>query len=141
MLLVRVVCKMLMTVLLCDGPGSGFQIIGLFANGADAQSYAKDHSLKDWRVAEVYHRRHSQKAKWRRLRRPISDCFLPPQPPAASLSPSSFVNSLRVDFLDGQSHRAQTPAVLDHSRALPQGDGSAGPAFGRRRGRWASATW
>jgi len=53
MLLVRVVCKMLMTVLICDGPGSGFQIIGLFANGADAQSYAKDHSLKDWRVAEV----------------------------------------------------------------------------------------
>src|SRR5215469_4164417 len=53
MLLMRVVCKMLMTVLICDGPGSGFQIIGLFANSADAQSYAKDHSLKDWRVAEV----------------------------------------------------------------------------------------
>jgi hypothetical protein len=44
---------MLMTVLICDGPGRGFQIIGLFANSADAQSYAKDHSLKDWRVAEV----------------------------------------------------------------------------------------
>src|SRR6516165_5696697 len=29
-------------------------------------------------------------------------------------------------------HHAQTPAVLDHSRALPQGDGSAGPAFTRR---------
>jgi hypothetical protein len=42
---------MLMTVLI--SPGSGFQIIGLFANSADAQSYAKDHSLKDWRVAEV----------------------------------------------------------------------------------------
>jgi hypothetical protein len=53
MLLVRVVCKMLMTVLICESPGSGFQIIGLFANSADAQSYAKDHSLKDWRVAEV----------------------------------------------------------------------------------------
>ena len=53
MLLVRVVCKMLMTVLICDSPGSGFQIIGLFANSADAQSYAKDHSLKDWRVVEV----------------------------------------------------------------------------------------
>ena len=53
MLLVWVVCKMLMTVLICDSPGSGFQIIGLFANSADAQSYAKDHSLKDWRVAEV----------------------------------------------------------------------------------------
>jgi hypothetical protein len=42
---------MLMTVLI--SPGSGFQIIGLFANSADAQSYAKGHSLKDWRVAEV----------------------------------------------------------------------------------------
>jgi hypothetical protein len=51
MLLVRVVCKMFMTALICDSPGSGFQIIGLFANSA--QSYAKDHSLKDWRVAEV----------------------------------------------------------------------------------------
>src|SRR5262249_14996502 len=40
-----------MTVLICGSPG--FQIIGLFANSADAQSYAKDHSLKDWRVAEV----------------------------------------------------------------------------------------
>jgi len=37
-----------MTVLIC-----GNQIIGLFANSAEAQSYAKDHSLKDWRVAEV----------------------------------------------------------------------------------------
>jgi hypothetical protein len=53
MLLVRVVCKMLMTALICDSPGSGFQIIGLFANSADAQSYTKDHNLKDWRVAEV----------------------------------------------------------------------------------------
>src|SRR5262249_18288094 len=67
-----------------------------------------------------------QKAKWRRLRRPISDCFLAPQRPAASLSPRSLVNSLRVHFLDGQSHHAQTPAVLDHSRTLPQGDGHHG---------------
>jgi len=34
-------------------PGSGFQIIGLFANSADAQSYAKEHSLKNWRVSGV----------------------------------------------------------------------------------------
>src|SRR6516162_9780427 len=27
------------------------------------------------------------------------------------------------------SHHAQTPAVLDHSRTLPQGDGGTGPAF------------
>jgi hypothetical protein len=29
-------------------------------------------------------------------------------------------------------HHAQAPAVLNHSRALPQGDGGAGPAFTRR---------
>jgi hypothetical protein len=28
-------------------------------------------------------------------------------------------------------HHAQAPAVLDHSRTLPQGDGRAGPAFTR----------
>ena len=49
----RAVFAMPMTVLICGSPGSGFQIIGLFANSADAQSYAKGHSLKDWRVAEV----------------------------------------------------------------------------------------
>ena len=37
-----------MTVLICGSPASGFQIIGLFANSADAQSYAEDYSLKDW---------------------------------------------------------------------------------------------
>jgi len=42
-----------MTVLICGSPGSGFKIIGLFANSADAQSYAEDYSLKDWWVAEV----------------------------------------------------------------------------------------
>ena len=33
-------------------------------------------------------------------------------------------------------HHAQTPAVLDHSRTLPQGDGCAGPEFagGAERG-------
>ena|SRR5262249_1662763 len=30
---------------------------------------------------------------------------------------------------NGLSHHAQTPAVLDHSRTLPQGDGRAGPAL------------
>ena len=42
-----------MTVLICGSPASGFQIIGLFANSADAQSYAEDYSLKDWWVAEL----------------------------------------------------------------------------------------
>src|SRR5215472_18838602 len=42
-----------MTVLICGSPASGLQIIGLFANSADAQSYAEDYSLKDWWVAEL----------------------------------------------------------------------------------------
>ena len=42
-----------MTVLICGSPGSGFEIIGLFANSGDAQSYAKDYSLKDWWVADL----------------------------------------------------------------------------------------
>jgi hypothetical protein len=41
------------TVLICGSPASGFQIIGLFANSAEAQSYAEDYSLKDWWVAEL----------------------------------------------------------------------------------------
>jgi hypothetical protein len=42
-----------MTILICGSPDSGFQIIGLFANSGDAQSYAEDYSLKDWWVAKV----------------------------------------------------------------------------------------
>ena len=42
-----------MTVLICGSPGSGFQIVGLFANSGAAQSYAEDYRLKDWWVAEV----------------------------------------------------------------------------------------
>jgi hypothetical protein len=42
-----------MTVLICGSPATGFQIIGVFANSAEAQSYAEDYSLKDWWVAEV----------------------------------------------------------------------------------------
>jgi hypothetical protein len=42
-----------MAVLICGGPANGFQIIGLFANSADAQSFAEDYSLKDWWVAEI----------------------------------------------------------------------------------------
>jgi len=61
-----------MTVLICGSPASGFQIIGLFANSADAQSFAEDYSLKDWWVAEIISPGHLQKAQWRRLRSPIS---------------------------------------------------------------------
>src|SRR5262245_5132268 len=41
------------TVSISGRPASGFQIIGLFANSADAQSYAEDYRLKDWWVAEL----------------------------------------------------------------------------------------
>jgi hypothetical protein len=42
-----------MTVLICGSPGDGFQIVSLFANSADAQSFVEDYSLKDWWVAEI----------------------------------------------------------------------------------------
>jgi hypothetical protein len=42
-----------MTVLICGSPGDGFQFIGLFANSADAQSFAEDYGLKDWWVAGI----------------------------------------------------------------------------------------
>jgi hypothetical protein len=44
---------MALTILMCGSPGDGFQIIGLFANSADAQSFAEDYSLKDWWVAQI----------------------------------------------------------------------------------------
>ena len=34
-------------------PADGFQIIGLFADRDDAQSYAEDYTLKDWWIAEL----------------------------------------------------------------------------------------
>ena len=40
-----------MTVLICGSPADGFQIVGLFADTGDAESYAEDHSLRDWWVA------------------------------------------------------------------------------------------
>jgi hypothetical protein len=44
---------MLTTILICGSPADGFQIVGLFADSGDAQSYAEDHSLRDWWVAEL----------------------------------------------------------------------------------------
>jgi hypothetical protein len=41
-------------IALCRFPKPAlFQIIGLFDNSADAQSYAEDYSLKDWWVAKL----------------------------------------------------------------------------------------
>ena len=42
-----------MTILICGSPADGFQIVGLFADSGDAQSYAEDHSLRDWWIAEL----------------------------------------------------------------------------------------
>ena len=44
---------MLTTILICGSPADGFQIVGLFADGGDAESYAEDHSLRDWWIAEL----------------------------------------------------------------------------------------
>jgi len=41
------------TILICGSPADGFQIVGLFAETGDAESYAEDHSLRDWWVAEL----------------------------------------------------------------------------------------
>jgi hypothetical protein len=42
-----------MTVLICGSPAEGFQIVGLFAERGDAESYAEDRSLKDWWIARL----------------------------------------------------------------------------------------
>jgi hypothetical protein len=42
-----------MTILICGSPADGFQIVGLFADSGDAESYAEDHSLRDWWIAEL----------------------------------------------------------------------------------------
>jgi hypothetical protein len=41
------------TILICGSPAHGFQIVGLFADKADAETYAEEHSLRDWWVAEL----------------------------------------------------------------------------------------
>jgi hypothetical protein len=42
-----------MTALMCGSPADGFQIVGLFADRGDAESYAEDHSLKDRWIARL----------------------------------------------------------------------------------------
>jgi hypothetical protein len=41
------------TILICGSPADGLQIVGLFADSHDAQSYAEDYSLRDWWIAEL----------------------------------------------------------------------------------------
>jgi hypothetical protein len=62
------------TILICGSPADGFQIVGLFADSHDAESYAEDHSLKDWWIAELTSPEafaESQRRRFRALRRPM----------------------------------------------------------------------
>jgi hypothetical protein len=54
-----------MTVLICGSPADGFQIVGLFADRRDAESYAEDHSLKDWWVARLISPEAFAESRWR----------------------------------------------------------------------------
>jgi hypothetical protein len=55
------------TILICGSPADGFQIIGLFADADDAESYAEDHSLKDWWVARLTSPEAFADRHWRHL--------------------------------------------------------------------------
>jgi hypothetical protein len=55
------------TILICGSPADGFQIVGLFADTADAQSYAEDYMLKDWWVAELTSPEAFAESLWKRL--------------------------------------------------------------------------
>jgi len=57
-----------MIVLICGSPADGFQIVGSFADRGDAESYAEDHSLKDWWVARVISPEAFAESQGRRLR-------------------------------------------------------------------------
>jgi hypothetical protein len=61
------------TILICGSPADGFQIVGLFADSHDAQSYAEDYSLRDWWIAELTSPEafaESQRRRFRALRGP-----------------------------------------------------------------------
>ena len=62
------------TILICGSPADGFQIVGLFADSGDAESYAEDHSLKDWWIAELTSPEafaESQRRRFRAMRGPM----------------------------------------------------------------------
>ncbi|HVI66345.1 MAG TPA: hypothetical protein VM910_27760 [Bradyrhizobium sp.] len=62
------------TILICGSPAGGFQIVGLFADRGDAESYAEDYSLKDWWIAELTSPEafaESQRQRFRASRGPI----------------------------------------------------------------------
>jgi len=58
------------TILICGSPAVGFQIVGLFADSGDAESYAEDHSLKDWWIADLTSPEAYAESQRRRFRAP-----------------------------------------------------------------------
>jgi hypothetical protein len=60
--------RMPTTILICGSPADGFQVVGLFADKADAESYAEDYSLKDWWVAELASPEAFAEGEWKPLR-------------------------------------------------------------------------
>jgi hypothetical protein len=56
------------TILICGSPADGFQIVGLFADKADAETYAEDNSLRDWWVAELTSPEAFAERRWKPFR-------------------------------------------------------------------------
>jgi hypothetical protein len=57
--------EMPMTILICGSPAEGFQIVGLFPDRGDAESYAEDHCLKDWWVARLISPQAFAESRWK----------------------------------------------------------------------------
>jgi len=57
--------NMPMTILICGSPAEGFQIVGLFPDRGDAESYAEDHSLKDWWVTRLISPQAFAQSRWK----------------------------------------------------------------------------
>jgi hypothetical protein len=54
-----------MTILICGSPAEGFQVVGLFPDRGEAESYAEDHSLKDWWVARLISPQAFAESRWK----------------------------------------------------------------------------
>ena len=60
--------RMPTTILICGSPADGFHVVGLFADKADAETYAEDNSLRDWWVAELTSPETFAERRWRPFR-------------------------------------------------------------------------
>ena len=56
------------TILICGSPADGFHVVGLFADKADAETYAEDNSLRDWWVAELTSPETFAERRWKPFR-------------------------------------------------------------------------